>query len=164
MITAHLKHIIMKKIAYLIAPVILCFLLGFIAGEAQRVALTEWYPHLVKSPLTPPNLAFPIAWGILYLLMGLSIGLVLNSESPQRRSLITLFSLQLLFNFLWSILFFTLQNPLLGFVDILLLDSLVLIYIYKSYQSHRISSILFWPYAGWILFATYLNLYIVLYN
>ncbi len=154
----------MIKAIKIIAPVLLCFAVGFTAAYFQSDAIENWYPALNKPPLTPPNIAFPIAWNILYVLMGVSIGLILIKDDPQKSFFVKLFAVQLLFNFLWSILFFYLQNPLLGLIDILLLDAVVLFYIIKSYNSFRASSILFMPYLLWISFATYLNLYILMYN
>ena len=69
----------MKKAWAYILPTLLCFVLGGLVGWWQNDAIREWYPHLVKPALTPPNAAFPIAWSIIYLCMGLSAGLVLTS-------------------------------------------------------------------------------------
>lgn len=74
------------------------------------------------------------------------------------------FAIQLILNWLWSLLFFKMQNPLLGYIDIVLLDGVVLWYILITFRRLKASSLLFMPYLAWILFATYLNLYILLYN
>ena len=111
----------MKKAWAYILPTLLCFVLGGLVGWWQNDAIREWYPHLVKPALTPPNAAFPIAWSIIYLCMGLSAGLVLTSASPLRRRVMTLWFAQLGFNVLWSILFFVCRSPLLGMIDICLL-------------------------------------------
>ncbi|WP_337929531.1 TspO/MBR family protein [Coprobacter fastidiosus] len=75
-----------------------------------------------------------------------------------------LFILQLIFNFTWSIFFFYMQNPLLGFINIILLEFLIIVYSVKSYGINKISSILFIPYILWVTYATYLNLYILICN
>ena len=144
--------------------VIVCFAVGLCASYLQNEALMMWYPLLRRSPLTPPNIVFPIVWSILYLLMGISAGLVQGSGHETRRLVMTVFIVQLVFNFLWCITFFTLRNPLLGFLDILLLDAMVLLYIVLSYRVNRLASYLFVPYIAWLLMATYLNLYIYLHN
>ena len=84
-------------------------------------------------------MVFPIAWAILYLCMGISLGLILNSSHYGRKSLIRLFILQLIFNFTWSIFFFYMQNPLLGFLNIILLEFLIIVYSVKSYGINKIS-------------------------
>lgn len=154
----------MKKCLYIIIPVLICFLVGYISGLFQATSLAEWYPYLEKSKLTPPNIVFPIAWSILYLLMGISVGLVLLSRSPRKSYIVRLFAVQLFFNFMWSISFFFLQNPYLGLINILLLDIAVVSYAVRVFHESKAASILFYPYIVWVLFATYLNLYIALFN
>lgn len=154
----------MKKALYLIVPVVICLLTGFAGSLLQREAIETWYPYLAKPTLTPADTLFPIAWSILYVCMGISVGLVLLTDSPRRKPLAGLFCTQLLLNFMWTFLFFYLRNPLAGLVDILLLDLLVFLYAFGSYPVKKASSVLFWPYLAWILFATYLNGYIYLYN
>lgn len=154
----------MKRSLVIIASIIGCLLVGFIGSLVQTNSLHSWYPMLQKSMLTPPDEVFGIAWTILYILMGTSVGIVISTDSFDKKFTITLFSLQLFLNFGWSILFFTLQNPLLGLIDIVILDILVVGYIVRSWPISKLSSILCWPYLLWIIFATYLNAYIWAFN
>ena len=154
----------MKKIRAYVLPVLLCFALGGLVAWWQNDSIEEWYPFLIKPALTPPNMAFPIAWSIIYLCMGISAGLVLTSAAPSRRRVMTLWFVQLGFNVLWSILFFVCRSPLLGMIDILILDTLVILYIAWSGKVRAGAAWLFVPYLCWILFATYLNAYILAAN
>ena len=154
----------MKKVLNFLIPIFICFLVGFTASFFQSASIQEWYPLLNKPSLTPPNIVFPIAWGILYLCMGLSIGFIIDSKSTEKKSMIWLFAIQLLFNFTWSIIFFYLRNPQWGLTNIIVLEVFIIYYAYKSYGIKKISSILFFPYILWVTFATYLNLYIFWYN
>jgi integral membrane protein len=154
----------MRKVVAIIIPILICFFVGLTASYFQADAIKTWYPLLNKPALTPPNIVFPIAWSIIYLSIGISIGIISVSASIKRKTLIRLFGIQLIFNFAWSILFFYLQNPLLGFIDILILDICVTMYAIKSYPIRKVSSFLFLPYLLWIYFATYLNGYILLNN
>lgn len=154
----------MKKALSYILPVALGYLLGFIASQLQTDAIENWYPYLNKPSLTPPNIAFPIAWNIIYLLSGISFGLIWNTIDRLRKGTLTLWFVQLFFNFTWSISFFYMQNPVLGFINILILDALVAWYAVRSYKQNKAASVLFWPYLAWILFATYLNGYIMFNN
>lgn len=155
----------MKKALSFIIPVILCYAVGFTASRFQADAIENWYPLLAKPSLTPPNIVFPIAWNILYLLMGISIGLLINSSDRKKRGFfIGLFSVQLVLNFLWSMLFFYLKNPALGLIDIILLDAAIIFYTVKAYPVHKAAAWLFVPYILWVTFAAYLNLYIFIYN
>lgn len=154
----------MKKCLNILLPILICFLVGFTASYFQSDSIQSWYPHLNKSSLTPPNYIFPIAWSIIYICMGTSIGLILNSDSLEKKRLILYFGIQLFFNFTWSLSFFYLQNPLLGFLNIILLDLVVLYYAFKSFPVQRVSAILFIPYILWLILATYLNAYVLLNN
>lgn len=154
----------MKKAWAYILPTLLAFVVGGIAGWLQQDAIENWYPLLDKPALTPPWWIFPIAWSIIYLCMGISAGLVLNSHSEVRRKVMTLWFVQLGFNFLWSILFFVCRSPLLGMIDIVVLDALVILYIAWSAPVRRAAAWLFVPYLCWILFATYLNAWILAAN
>lgn len=154
----------MRKFLNILLPVIICFLVGFTASYFQSESIQTWYPTLDKPEITPPNIAFPIAWSIIYLCMGISIGLILNSKDRNKNFFISLFAVQLFLNFTWSISFFYLQNPLLGFINIILLDLFVLYYALKCYLAQKVSGILFVPYILWLSLATYLNAYILIYN
>lgn len=154
----------MNRTVSIVLWVFLCFAVGAVAAFLQSPSMEEWYPLLNKSPLTPPAWAFPVAWSILYLLMGISAGLLWGVRSIYSTFLYLLFVIQLSLNFLWSIFFFTLRSPLLGFVDIILLDMFVVIYIAGCYVVKRSASWLMLPYILWLAFATYLNGYIILYN
>lgn len=147
-----------------ILPTILCFVLGGIAGWLQNDSINHWYPYLIKPALTPPNVVFPIAWSIIYLCMGISAGLVLTSGSAARKNVMTIWFFQLGFNFLWSILFFVCRSPLLGMIDIVVLDALVILYMARSAKVRAGASWLFLPYLCWLAFATYLNGYILAMN
>ncbi len=155
---------IMRKVLSIIIPILICFFVGLTASYFQADAIKNWYPTLVKPALTPPNIVFPIAWSIIYICMGISIGLIINSAIEQKRFFVKAFIMQLFFNFTWSIGFFYFQNPLIGFINILLLDIFVINYTLKSYPVNKASSILFIPYVAWLLFATYLNGYILMFN
>ena len=141
-----------------------CFAVGFSAGYIQEYSLTNWYPYLNQSSVSPPNIVFPIVWSIIYLLNGISLGFVWDSSSYMRKSAVMLFIVQLGLNFLWSILFFYLQSPLLGFIDIFLLDIALLLYLKRCYDIHKLAFWLNMPYMVWLIFATYLNLYVMVYN
>lgn len=151
----------MKKFLSYLLPVLLCIAMGWIASLLQTSALIEWYPTLNHSPLSPPAYIFPIAWAILYVLMGLSIGSLISRGDM---SLVKLWLFQLLVNFLWSITFFALRSPFAGLITILILDVAVLTYIIYAFARRALAAWLFIPYFLWLLFATYLSGYIYINN
>ena len=151
----------MRRIAIYTLPIILCFIVGWISMLFQSEALVEWYPYLIKSSATPPNIVFPIAWGILYICIGISLGRVIDKGYNR---FVGLWFLQLALNFLWSIAFFYMQSPISGLVIIILLDVAVLSYTIVTWSASRLASIIMIPYLMWLGFASYLNFYIWLYN
>lgn len=120
----------------------------------------EIYEKIVKPPLAPPALLFPIVWSILYILMGVSSGLVYDRrrEAPEaaQRGL-TNYAMSLVFNFFWSIFFFKLQLYLLSFVWLLLMLYLIIRTIIEYWRVSRAAAIIQIPYAVWVAFAGYLN-------
>lgn len=115
----------------------------------------DTYKYLVKPPLAPPSILFPIVWTILFILMGISAYMVYDS-GDENNSLKT-YLIQLAINFVWPILFFVLDYRLLALLWIILLDVVVIIMIKKFYEINKTAAYLQIPYLLWILFATYLN-------
>ena len=144
--------------------IIFCLIIGFISSMFQTESMISWYPTLEKSVLTPPGFVFPIVWTLLYICIGISLAYILLQEPEKKFELVFLWSSQILFNFLWSILFFYMKSPLLGFIDIILLDIVVILFIICSFKSSKVSSVLFIPYLVWLVLATYLNGYVMFNN
>ena len=147
----------MKRILICFVAVTLCLLTGYLSSRFQLNALANWYPYLNKPAFTPPNWVFPIAWSILYVCMGISIGLVISGRCAFKGLLILLFAVQLGLNFSWSIVFFYFHSPLAGMLNILALELVVIIYALKCYANNKVSAWLFAPYILWVGFACYLN-------
>ena len=92
------------------------------------------YNTLEKPPLSPPSLTFPIVWTILYILMGISYGM-LKSKKLVNEEIRFIYYLQLFVNAMWSIIFFVLKWRLFAFIWIILLDILVIVMISEFYLS-----------------------------
>lgn len=152
---------LMKKyIAYPVA-IVVCLVVGYLSSLLQADALREWYPTLVKSPLTPPNMVFPIVWGVLYVLMGVSLGECFRTANMRA---VLPWVLQLAVNFLWSLFFFRMRDPLLGIVSLVLLIVLTIWYMSVAGRTSSWAAWLMMPYMLWLLFATYLNWYVFTHN
>lgn len=117
------------------------------------------YNSLEKPFLAPPSIAFPIVWTILYILMGTSYG-ILKSNSLTDNDINSIYYSQLFVNALWPIFFFVFKWRLFSFFWILLLVILVIFMIIKFYNKNKLAGLLQIPYLLWILFASYLNLFI----
>lgn len=149
----------------LLAFVALCLAVGWIGGQVTAPAILDWYPTLAKPGWTPPNAAFPIVWTLLYVVMAIAAWLVWRQpgETPRRPALIAFF-VQLALNFLWSMLFFGLRNPLLGLIDIILLLAAIIATILLFRRVSGPAALLLLPYLAWVGYATALNLAIVRLN
>ena len=135
--------------------VILALIVGGLASS--NTADDIWYQDLIKSPLNPPGYIFGIVWPILYLLMSISAFRTFNETKNA-------FLIQLLFNAVWSWLFFAFQMPFIALLNIWLLIYLNIKLNLKMFYQDRLSGFLFIPYVLWLFFASYLNLFIVLNN
>lgn len=154
----------MKTFVPILQFVLISFLVGYISMLLQRDAMMEWYPTLEKSSLTPPGMVFSIVWSVLYLLMGISAGLVWSTRTVYSWVLVLLFILQLALNLLWTFCFFYMKSPMLGFVVLVVLFMLVVLYVAGCYTQRKWSAIINIPYLLWLLFAGYLNWYVVMNN
>lgn len=141
---------------YLIFPLVIAALI--LGGLSSSDAANDlWYLQLNKSILNPPGYVFGIIWPILYLLMAVSA----YRTFPRT---VKLFYLQLFFNAIWSWLFFAFQLPLIALLCIWLLIFLNLKLNIDMYKFDKLAGYLYIPYIIWLVFASYLNLYIVLNN
>ena len=121
------------------------------------------YNDLIKPIVSPPGIVFPIAWTIIYLLIGISYTLLKEKgEVPKETQ--QLYYTQLIFNYLWTFIFFVFRLRLLSVLWIIILDVLVIIMTYQFYKQNKLSGILLIPYILWLLFATYLNISIYFLN
>ena len=114
------------------------------------------FDMLKKPPLSPPAILFPIVWTILYVLMGVSYGLVKDRSTPDSTDSLVYY-LQLGVNLLWPVAFFVLKWRLFAFFWLLLLDVLVVIMALRFCRKDKTAGRLQIPYTIWVLFATYLN-------
>lgn len=140
---------IMKKLIYVFFPLLIGGLVSFIIKDFIN------YQEIIKPFLAPPKFIFPIAWSIIYFLMGISYAL-LNKNIVDKTNKIIYYG-QLLVNAFWSIIFFIFHNYGLSFIWIILLDILVSLMIWRFYKTNKVSAYLNLGYLIWILFATYLT-------
>ena len=134
----------------ILVPVAVGVIIGLITSSAVQ------YNELVQPSFAPPAILFPIVWTVLYVLMGVSYG-ILKSNGEVDSEINLIYYLQLAVNALWSIIFFTLERRLFAFFWILLLIVLVIIMISKFYDNNKVSGLLQIPYLLWIVFASILN-------
>lgn len=154
----------MKAFVPILQFVLISFIVGYVSMLLQRESMMVWYPTLDKSALTPPGIVFSIVWSVLYLLMGISAGLIWNTRTVYSWVLILLFIVQLVLNLLWTFCFFYMQSPIIGFAVLVVLFMVVVLYVAGCYTQHKWAAIMNIPYLLWLIFAGYLNLYVVINN
>ena len=145
-----------KNKRFLIFPLV--FLALILGGLASSNTSTDvWYQSLNKSDLNPPGLVFGIVWPILYILMSISAYRTFSETSR-------IFFIQLVFNTAWSWMFFAFHMPFLALLNIWMLIYWNTSLAFKMIKIDKLSAILYSPYVIWLIFASYLNLFIVINN
>lgn len=150
-----------KKTKNYIISIIIPLIVGGIVGLIISKYID--YDILQKPALAPPAILFPIIWTIIYILMGISYGMLKNKFLLDR-GVRFFYYVQLGINALWSIFFFVFKWRLFSFFWIILLDIAVIMMIVKFYYKNKTAGLLQIPYLIWSLFATYLNLGVYLLN
>ncbi|MBE5735669.1 MAG: tryptophan-rich sensory protein [Clostridiales bacterium] len=145
---------------------IVCLFIPLAVGALSTLLVynnLDIYSEINLPAFAPPSILFGIVWTILYVLMGISLYLVLNSGKSNKDS-IWYFATQLFFNFCWPIAFFNLKLFWFAFVWLLILLYLIIRMILNFWQVRRVAGILQIPYAVWVAFAGVLNLAIAILN
>ena len=123
------------------------------------------YATLTLPPLAPPAWVFPVVWTILYVLMAVSIYRVqMSLGCGSKRTAYWLYGMQLVFNFFWTMFFFTLEIRLFAFFWLIALIILVVLMIQSFRRHDPVAAWLQIPYLIWLIFAAYLNLGVYLLN
>ena len=132
---------------------------GGLSGWLTREGTELYQTTIIKPPLSPPGIVFPIVWSILFALMGVgATRIYLSPASNARSRALGIFLLQLAFNFFWSIIFFNLKNFGLALLWLAVLWALIIWMIRSFHTIDPLSAWLQVPYLLWVTFAAYLNL------
>jgi translocator protein len=142
-----------------ILALILWLAISFVPGLiGSQFMPGPWYVALQKPSWTPPGAVFGPVWTILYISMGIAAWLVWRRAGFSGAPLaLGLFLVQLIFNGLWSYLFFGLHQPGLAFVEIVLLWVLILATLIAFWRVQPAAGALLAPYLLWVSFASVLN-------
>lgn len=138
-------------------PLGLGALAGFITGAGR-------YENMYHPPLSPPAWLFPVAWSLLYVLMGTASWLVWRSNSKYRDGALKIYAMQLMVNLIWPFLFFSWGAYLMAFLWILLLGYLIYWTWKKFSQIDTRAGSLIFIYFLWVIYAGYLNLVIAIHS
>lgn len=130
---------------------------GILSGIVSSAGNSHYNDTAVKPFLSPPSFVFPIVWTILFILMGISMYLVYNTNPEESTKPLIIWALQLAVNFLWPIIFFNFEAYLAAFAWILILWVLIILMIKSFYDVYKPAAYLQIPYLVWVTFAAYLN-------
>ena len=158
---------VFKLVIAILIPLLVGGLSAFITKNAMMV-----FDIIKKPSLSPPGIIFPIAWSILYVLMGIASYLIYNWDIKKlndaqvvlRKNTLIIYAIQLIFNFFWSIIFFKFSMYNFAFVWLVILWVLVFVFIKNAFKLNKVSAYLMVPYLLWMTFAGYLNIMIAVLN
>jgi translocator protein len=139
-----------------------CELVGIAGAVFTTRNIPTWYAGLHKARLSPPNWIFGPVWTTLYALMGVSLWLAWRAGAPAQ--VLAIFFAQLILNFLWSPLFFSVHWTRIALFDIAALWLSIVATIWAFLPMSPWAAWLLAPYLLWVTFATYLNWAIVKLN
>jgi translocator protein len=136
----------------------ICFAAAGIGSLFTDPEIGGWYARIAKPSWTPPNSVFGPVWSALYLMMAVAAWLVWREEGlAGAKWPLALFAVQLVFNALWSILFFGQHRIGLAFADIILLWCAILLTLLFFWRVSALAGALMLPYLLWVTYASALN-------
>lgn len=164
-----------SKFKKLVLNIIIPLAVGGLSSLLIKNQFSE-YQLLNQPALAPPAILFPIVWIILYILMGVATYLISTTPSnagqqPEegtylctKKQAYQYYGIQLFFNFLWSPVFFGLNDYFAALIVLALLWYFVYQTMLCYYSINKTAGLLLLPYLLWITFAGYLNFSILLLN
>ena len=123
---------------------------------------SDWYINLNQAPWTPPGWVFGFAWTTIMLCFSIYMANLYLLEPTTKVKI--LFTVQFMLNVSWNLVFFNMHLIALGLIVILALTFIVSILMFTYRKLIPLKSFLILPYFLWLLVATSLNAYILLYN
>jgi translocator protein len=146
----------------LIISILIPLLVGATAGFFTSKGVKGWYALANKPSFNPPNWIFAPVWTMLYMLMGIALYLVWKSDAAKKikQAAISFFAIQLILNFFWSFIFFSLQQSGWALIEIIAMWLAILATIIWFAKISKTAAWLLVPYISWVSFATLLNYFI----
>ena len=148
-----------KKYKPYIIEIVIALAIGGLSALLTKNGMDD-FREILKPPLSPPGILFPIVWTILYVLMGISAGRCYKKAHFVPFS----YRLSLFVNFLWSIIFFNMKAYLFAFIWLILLFVLIVLMIARYLKIDKTAAYLQIPYLLWVIFAGYLTFGVWLLN
>jgi len=148
----------MKTSLKLLLCIIIPLAIGAVSGVATTSSIDTWYVNIEKPSFNPPNYLFGPIWTTLYVLMGISFFMILQSKKSELKTkAIAIFCIQLFLNFWWSFIFFKFQLLGLAFIEIILIWLSIAAMIILFFEINKTAALLQIPYLLWVSYASVLN-------
>jgi len=155
-----------RRVKIYLVSIFIAVMTGALAAALTNGNM-DIYEKIVRPPLSPPSILFPIVWTALYVLMGISSAMIYERRSlfpTSAQNALSLYGANLIINFTWSIIFFGFNRFLFAFIWLLFLLYVIIRMIISFKKLYPLAAYLQIPYAVWVTFAGYLNLAIYLLN
>ena len=125
-------------------------------------ATSSWYLELNKAPWTPPGWVFGAAWTTIMLFFSIYLTQIFSYHSTKKLKIV--FTIQVFLNIIWNYIFFNQHLISLSLISIVLLTG-ILFYMFFAFKTrHKFTKFLLLPYMVWLVIASSLNAYILIYN
>jgi len=150
----------------LIVSVAITLAISFTASLFTLPQIAGWYAGLQKPWFNPPPSVFAPVWTSLYVLIAIAAWLVWRHREKTVKfyTAASLYAIQLLLNFLWSLVFFGMHQVLGALIVIILLWISILLNCVLFDRYSKTAAWLMVPYLLWVTFAVFLNLFIYTLN
>jgi tryptophan-rich sensory protein len=145
------------RVALVTVPLIL--FLGILSGALAGSGFSNaWFAALAKPAAMPPGWVFPVAWTILYILIGFALAMIVWAKGASGRGIaIGLFVVQFALNLAWSPTFFAAHKMGAAFAIILLMIVATIATTLAFARIRSRAALLMLPYLAWLCFAAWLN-------
>lgn len=153
----------MKFVKHIIFFLIINFgSLAFGSWLMDNEPMTSWYQALNQAPWTPPGWVFGVAWTFIMICFSVYLSYLFIKANNAKLKLA--FALQVFLNVIWNFVFFNQHLISFGLVVISALTVVIFTFFFSNFKTVKNKSFLLLPYMVWLLIATSLNAYILLYN
>ncbi len=150
----------------LIINILIPIVVGLLSAISTKDSM-DIYKDIILPPLSPPSFLFPMVWTILFILIGIASYVIwesTNVDIEKKKTAFTLYGLDLIVNFIWTIVFFNLRNYDFSVFIIIMLLLIIVANIFSFGSISKRAAWLLVPYLMWVSFATYLNIAIAVLN
>lgn len=151
---------------YFVIPLLVLLISVLGSYFTSQGMMSGFYDSLDLPALAPPGGVIGAVWTILYILTAAAALIVWNTFPRDKvfNRVIWLFAINGVLNLMWSYIFFVREFIRLAIVDAAAMGITVLLLIYLIYPRSKWTAVLLLPYLVWVIFATYLNYLIWIYN